>query len=43
MPQPPDYAELGSSGLRRASGFVTEEILPALHGRKGAGVFRELS
>lgn len=38
-----DYAEIGSSGLRRTSGFVIEEILPALQGIKGARVYREMS
>jgi hypothetical protein len=38
-----DYAELGSSGLKRTSGFVIEEILPALQGIRGARVYREMS
>lgn len=38
-----DLVELGTSGLRRASGFITEEILPALHGIKGARTYRDMS
>jgi len=38
-----DLTELGTSGLRRASGAITEEILPALHGVKGARIYRDMS
>lgn len=38
-----DLSELGTSGLRRASGAITEEILPQLHGLKGARVYRDMS
>lgn len=38
-----DLSELGTSGLRRASGAITEEILPALHGTKGARVYRDMA
>ena len=36
------YIELGVSGLRRTTGYVDEEFLPALKGRKGVQVFREM-
>lgn len=36
------FLELGSTGLRRASGYLDEEFLPALRGRKGVEVFREM-
>lgn len=34
--------ELGSTGLKRFSGFVHEEFLPNLHGRRGMKVYREM-
>jgi hypothetical protein len=34
--------ELGQSGLRRTSGYVYEEFLPALKGRTAIQVFREM-
>lgn len=34
--------ELGSTGLRRTSGYVDEEFLPALKGRKAIQIFREM-
>jgi hypothetical protein len=34
--------ELGQSGLRRTSGYIDEEFLPALKGRKAIQVFREM-
>lgn len=34
--------EIGRTGLRRASGYVDEEFLPVLRGRKGVQVFREM-
>ena len=37
-----EFTELGSSGLRRAGGTITEEFLPALQGVKGFKVFREM-
>lgn len=40
---PMDLTEIGSTGLRRTSGFVIEEILPSLHGSRGARVYREMS
>ncbi len=35
--------ELGSTGLKRSAGYVNEEFLPALRGRKAVQVFREMS
>lgn len=36
-------AELGSTGLKRTGGYVDEEFLPQLRGRKSIGVFKEMS
>ena len=35
--------ELGDTGLKRAAGYIDEEFLPALRGRKAVKVFREMS
>ena len=35
--------ELGATGLRRTSGYVDEEFLPQLRGRKAVQIFREMS
>lgn len=35
--------ELGVTGLKRVGGYVEEEFLPALRGRKAVKVFREMS
>lgn len=35
--------ELGATGLKRATGYVDEEFLPQLRGRKAVGVFKEMS
>ncbi len=35
--------ELGSTGLKRSAGYINEEFLPALKGRKAIQVFREMS
>lgn len=35
--------ELGSTGLRRSAGYLNEEFLPALKGRKAVGIYREMS
>ena len=35
--------ELGVSGLKRVSGYVDEEFLPALRGRKAVRVYREMA
>ena len=43
---PKDYSpnmELGASGLKRTAGYVDEEFLPQLRGRKAIGVYREMS
>ena len=37
-----DVSELGSTGLRRAGGFVIEEFLPQLKHPHGARVYREM-
>lgn len=34
--------EVGRTGLRRAGGYIDEEFLPALRGRKAVQVFREM-
>lgn len=36
-------AELGATGLKRSTGIIDEEFLPALRGRKAIEVFREMS
>lgn len=35
--------ELGGTGLKRSAGYINEEFLPALRGRKAVQVFREMS
>ena len=35
--------ELGVTGVKRMSGYVDEEFLPALRGRKAVSVYREMS
>lgn len=35
--------ELGVSGIKRTGGYIDEEFLPALRGRKSVQVFREMS
>lgn len=35
--------ELGSTGLRRTGGYIDEEFLPQLRGRKAVGIYREMS
>jgi phage gp29-like protein len=39
----PDLNELGTSGLRRSGGFVHEEFLNQLRGRRGFLVYREMA
>ena len=39
----PDLGELGSTGLRRSSGYVYEEFLTQLRGRLGAKTYREMA
>jgi hypothetical protein len=36
------FIELGVTGLRRTTGYIDEEFLPALKGRKGVQIFREM-
>jgi hypothetical protein len=43
MPEVGLWDEVGLTGLRRAAGYVDEEFLPALRGRKAVQVFREMS
>lgn len=35
--------ELGATGLKRSAGYLNEEFLPALKGRKAVGIYREMS
>jgi hypothetical protein len=37
------FREFGVTGLRQYSGYVRDEFLPALQGRQGARVYREMS
>lgn len=37
------YLDLGATGLRRTAGYLDEEFLPQLRGRKGVEVFKEMS
>lgn len=37
------FMEIGSSGLKRAAGYVDEEFLPQLRGRKAVQVYREMA
>jgi hypothetical protein len=37
------FMELGSTGLKRASGYIDEEFLPQLRGRKAVQIFKEMS
>jgi hypothetical protein len=37
------FQELGVTGLKRASGYVDEEFLPQLRGRKAVQVYKEMS
>ena len=43
MATKPDLQELGSTGLRRAGGYVYEEFLTNLRGLRGARVYREMA
>lgn len=42
LPQPGPMQEMGLTGLKRVSGYVEEEFLPALRGRNAVKVFREM-
>ena len=37
------FIDLGATGLRRTAGYIDEEFLPQLKGRKGVEVFKEMS
>ena len=37
------FIELGGTGLKRAAGYIDEEFLPQLRGRKSVQVFKEMS
>jgi hypothetical protein len=37
------FMELGSTGLKRAAGYLDEEFLPQLRGRKAVGIYKEMS
>lgn len=37
------FMELGATGLKRAAGYIDEEFLPQLRGRKSVQVFKEMS
>lgn len=39
----PDLEELGTTGLRRAGGFITEEFLTQLRGKRGLLTYREMA
>ena len=39
----PPIQEMGVTGIKRAGGYVDEEFLPALRGRKAVQVFKEMS
>jgi phage gp29-like protein len=43
MPTRPDLNELGTSGLRRSGGFIHEEFLTQLRGKRGLLVYREMA
>lgn len=40
---PSPVVELGSTGLKRSAGFIDEEFLPALRGRKAVKIYKEMS
>lgn len=42
LPQAGPMVEMGLTGLKRVSGYVEEEFLPALRGRNAVKVFREM-
>src|SRR6476646_5964939 len=43
IPNPSPLVELGVSGLKRFSGYIDEEFLPQLRGRKAVAIFREMA
>ena len=38
-----DFQELGSSGLQRTAGFITDEFINDLRGQRGAKTYREMA
>jgi hypothetical protein len=36
------FSQLGQSGLKRSYGYIYEELLPQLHGRKAINVYQEM-
>jgi hypothetical protein len=43
MAEKDDMIEIGSSGLRRTSGFVIDDFVQGLQGQKGAKIWREMA
>lgn len=43
FPQAGPMIELGVTGIKRSGGYIDEEFLPALRGRKAVRVFREMA
>ena len=43
VPAGPPLQELGVTGLKRVGGYIEDEFLPALRGRKAVKVYREMS
>lgn len=41
-PEPDPFSEIGTSGLRQYGGYVLEEWLGQLHGRKASWMYREM-
>jgi len=39
----PPFMEIGASGLKRSGGFLDEEFLPQLRGRKSVQIFKEMA
>src|SRR4249920_919877 len=37
------FVELGATGLKRTTGYIDEEFLPQLRGKKAVEIFREMS
>lgn len=37
------FLEIGTTGLKRASGYIDEEFLPQLRGRKAVQIYKEMS
>jgi hypothetical protein len=43
IPVPGPLVELGVTGIKRTGGYIDEEFLPALRGRKAVRIYREMS